>query len=124
MSTNKRIAEALEKIASNTSKIDTSLRQITDIYRSALTNNEANVEINKKHYNVALSNHLMGLINILGEDTMAYLDAVQNGELIRAQEIATAKTAPKKRGRKPKATVNEIKPEPKKRGRKPKQPQA
>lgn len=123
MTTNKRIADALEKIASELKDLNTTCRQCNHINELVLTNNEAVVKTNQKHYNISLASVLSNLTKDLGENAIAYLEALQNGEIEKANEIAMLKKTPKKRGRKPKNAKTEIKPEPKKRGRKPKQPQ-
>ena len=123
MTTNKRIADALEKIAAELKELNTTGRHFKNINEMLLTSNETAVQTNQKHYNLSLANIFNAMVEAFGENAIAFLNAIQTGDLEAAQSIAMAKNAPKKRGRKPKAAVTDIKPEPKKRGRKPKQPQ-
>ncbi len=123
MKTNKKVVGALENIASELKELNATCRKCNNISELLLTNNEAAVKTNQKHYNLSLASILSGLTKDLGDSAVAYLEAVQEGDLAKANDIAMAKLSPKKRGRKPVSKKTEIKPEPKKRGRKPKQPQ-
>lgn len=123
MKSKNRIADALESIASELKDLNAICRKNNHLNELLLTNNEAFLKSNQMHYNIALASVLSELSIQLGEDAIICLDALQHGDLEKANMIIMAKKAPKKRGRKPKAVETEIKPEPKKRGRKPKQSQ-
>lgn len=97
--------KVLERIAEAIEKNNDIAERVLDLHRVNLTTNDMHLQNNRRSINMQIAANLSNLAPTLGDNTIAFIDAVQMGELDKAYEL----TKPQKKTRKTKTEV-EVKP--------------
>lgn len=101
----------LERIATAIEEQNVLARKSIELANINSKNNEIHLEEFIKSVNFQLASTLSNLSSELGDNTIAFIEALQKGDLVKANEIVLSKNdksvevKPKKRGRKPKVKV-------------------